>query len=123
MAYDENLDARIAEVVADWGATRKKMFGGTCPLMHGNMLCGVHNDNLIVRLGEKAGAAALDEPHTRPFDITGRPMKGWVMVSPEGYAGGALSDWLERARTFVATLPTPWAQSSLSPPACKHALK
>ncbi len=105
MAYDEQLDARITEVVANWGATTKKMFGGTCHLLHGNMLCGVHHDNLIVRLGEKAGAAALDEPHTRPFDITGRPMKGWVMVSPAGYAGKALTDWLERARTFVSTLP------------------
>jgi hypothetical protein len=105
MAYDEKLDARITEVVADWGATKKKMFGGTCHLLHGNMLCGVHNDRLIVRLGKKAGPAALDEPHTRPMDITGRPMKGWVMVSPKGYAGESLSAWLERARAFVSTLP------------------
>jgi hypothetical protein len=105
MAYDEELDARIAEAVASWGATKKKMFGGTCYLMHGNMLCGVHKDRLIVRLGEQAGAAALDEAHTRPFDITGRPMKGWVMVSPQGYAGSGLHPWLERARVFVAALP------------------
>ena len=105
MAYDENLDARITEVVADWGATRKKMFGGTCHLLHGNMLCGVHNENLIVRLGPEAGTAALDEPHVAPMEITGKPMKGWVMVSPEGYAGQALNDWLDRARTFVSTLP------------------
>jgi hypothetical protein len=105
MAYDEKLDTRISEIVADWGATRKKMFGGTCHLLHGNMLCGVHNDRLIVRLGEKAGPAALQEPHTRPMDITGRPMKGWVMVSPKGHAGEALIVWLERARAFVSTLP------------------
>jgi hypothetical protein len=105
MAYDDKLDARITEVVADWGATKKKMFGGTCHLLHGNMLCGVHDDRLIVRLGEKARPAALDEPHTRPMDITGRPMKGWIMVSPQGYAGKAVRDWLDRARTFVSTLP------------------
>lgn len=105
MAYDEKLDARITEVIAGWGATKRKMFGGTCHLLHGNMLCGVHNDRLIVRLGQQAGPAALDEPHTRPMDITGRPMKGWVMVSPQGYAGQALRDWLDRARTFVSTLP------------------
>ena len=52
-----------------------------------------------------AGPAALEEPHTRPMDITGRPMKGWVMVSPKGYAGEALNAWLERARVFVSTLP------------------
>lgn len=102
MAYDDKLDVRITEIVADWGATKKKMFGGTCHLLNGNMLCGVHKDRLIVRLGEKAGPAALDEPHTRPMDVTGRPMKGWVMVSPQGYAGKALRDWLDRARTFVS---------------------
>jgi hypothetical protein len=105
MAFDEELDARITEAVASWGATKKKMFGGTCYLLHGNMVCGVYKDRLIVRLGEEAGEAALDEPHTRPFDITGRPMKGWLMVSPQGYAGDGLDAWLERARVFVATLP------------------
>lgn len=105
MAYDEKLDARVREIVANWGATTKKMFGGTCHLLQGNMLCGVNTDQLIVRLGVEAGTAALEEPHTRPMDITGRPMKGWVVVSPKGYAGGALGDWLERARQFVSTLP------------------
>ena len=105
MACDEKLDARISEVVDDWGATTQKMFGGTCHLLRGNILCGVNNDRLIVRLGEKAGSAALEEPHTQPMDITGRPMKGWVIVSPKGYAGKALNEWLERARAFVSTLP------------------
>lgn len=105
MAYDLELDSRITEVVTSWGATRKKMFGGTCHLLDGNMLCGVHNDHLIVRLGKDAGRAALEEAHTRPMDITGRPMKGWVMVSPEGYAGDALGGWLEKARGFESTLP------------------
>jgi hypothetical protein len=105
MAYDEKLDARVREIVAKWGATTKKMFGGTCHLLQGNMLCGVNTDQLIVRLGEEAGAVALKEPNTRPMDITGRPMKGWVIVSPKGYAGEALGNWLERARKFVSTLP------------------
>jgi len=105
MAYDEELDARVREIVANWGSTTKKMFGGTCHLLQGNMLCGVNTDQLIVRLGVEAGTAALEEPHTRPMDITGRPMKGWVIVSPKGYAGEALGDWLERARQFVSALP------------------
>lgn len=105
MAYDEELDARVREIVANWGSTTKKMFGGTCHLLQGNMLCGVNTDQLIVRLGVEAGTLALEEPHTRPMDITGRPMKGWVIVSPKGYAGEALGDWLERARQFVSTLP------------------
>ena len=105
MAYDEKLDARVSAIVANWGATTKKMFGGTCHLLQGNMLCGVNTDQLIVRLGKEAGPAALEEPHTRPMDITGRPMKGWVIVSPKGYSGEALNEWLERARVFVSTLP------------------
>ena len=105
MAYDEKLDARVSTIVANWGATTKKMFGGTCHLLQGNMLCGVNTDQLIVRLGKEAGPAALEEPHTRPMDITGRPMKGWVIVSPKGYSGEALNEWLERARVFVSTLP------------------
>ncbi len=105
MAYDKKLDARVREIAANWGGTTKKMFGGTCHLLQGNMLCGVNTDQLIVRLGEEAGTAALEESHTRPMDITGRPMKGWVIVSPKGYAGEALGDWLERARQFVSTLP------------------
>lgn len=105
MAYDKKLDARVSKIVADWGATTKKMFGGTCHLLQGNMLCGVNTDQLIVRLGVEAGTAALKEPHTRQMDITGRPMKGWVIVSPQGYAGEALDGWLERARQFVSTLP------------------
>ena len=105
MAYDEKLDARVSTIVANWGATTKKMFGGTCHLLQGNMLCGVNTDQLIVRLGKEAGPAALEEPHTRPMDITGRPMMGWVIVSPKGYSGEALNEWLERARVFVSTLP------------------
>ena len=105
MGYDEDLDARISDIVKDWGATRKKMFGGTCHLLHGNMLCGVHNEYLIVRVGQEVASEALEEPHVRPMDITGRPMRGWVMIEPKGYRGDGLRAWLERARVFVSILP------------------
>jgi len=62
-------------------------------------------DSLIVRLGAETGARALEEEHTRPFDITGRPMNGWVMVDEKGYRGDALGEWLAMAHAFVATLP------------------
>jgi TfoX/Sxy family transcriptional regulator of competence genes len=105
MAYDPELDARVEEIATSWGASRKKMFGGTCYLLRGNMLAGVYRDSLIVRLGKDAGAAALDLPDVRPFDITGNPMSGWVMVDSENLDDAALEDWLEQARDFVATLP------------------
>lgn len=105
MPYDEEFDRRISRATERWGTVRKKMFGGTCHLLNGNMLCGVHENTLIVRLGPEAGTSALDEPHTRPMDVTGRPMKGWVTVEPEGFKGDNLDIWLERAHRFVATLP------------------
>ena len=101
MPYSEQLDDRINAVIGDWGATRKKMFGGTCHLIHGNMMCGVYKDCLILRLGEEDGAAALKQPHTKPMDITGRPMKGWVMVEQAGLNEAALEDWLNKARRLV----------------------
>jgi hypothetical protein len=105
MGYDEALDRRITKAAAVWGTTRKKMFGGTCHLLNGNMLCGVNEKTLIVRLGREAGAAALEQPYTRPMDVTGRPMKGWVTVEPGGYKGKSLQAWLERAHAYVSKLP------------------
>lgn len=82
------------------------MFGGVCFLLQGNMLVGVWETSLIVRLGPEAGPAALAEPHVRPFDVTGKPMRGWVMVSAEGLDDdAALSRWLERSLEFVRLLP------------------
>lgn len=106
MAYDERLDARVADIVMGWGATRRKMFGGTCYMLKGNMMAGVWRESLIVRLGREEGAAALELPHVRPFDISKNPMSGWVMVDGETLEeDGALVAWLEQAREFVETLP------------------
>jgi TfoX/Sxy family transcriptional regulator of competence genes len=105
MAYNEELDSRIMGVISNWGTTRKKMFGGTCHLLNGNMMCGVYKDYLILRLGESRAEEALAQPHIKPFDITGRPMKGWVMVSEEAFEGTALDEWLDLARKFAESLP------------------
>jgi hypothetical protein len=105
MAYDEELDARIAKAVTKWYAERKKMFGGTCYLLRGNLFCGVHRDRLILRVGNEAAAEALQKPHVSVFDITGRPMKGWIMVEKGGFEGRRLAAWLEKAEAFVRTLP------------------
>jgi len=105
MPYNRELDDRINVIIADWGTTRKKMFGGTCNLVNGNMMCGVYKDYLILRLGEGAGKAALLRPHTKPFDITGKPMKGWIMVEQAGLTDTALEGWLDKAKRFAKTLP------------------
>ena len=107
MAFDETLAARIRDALTQLrGITEKRMFGGVGFLMNGNLLVGVWKQSLIVRLGPKDGKAALLEPHVKEFDITGRPMKGWVMVGPEGIDDdGQLKVWIERAMKFVETLP------------------
>lgn len=82
MPYNENIDRRLTAIVSRWqGTTAKKMFGSVCHLIYGNMFCGVYKDFLILRLGEKFAQKVLTLEHARPFDITGRPMKGWIMLS------------------------------------------
>lgn len=107
MAYDEGLAQRIREIIVEVpGLEEKKMFGGIGFLVRGNMACGVYKEDLIVRLGPDMNDEALADPHTRPFDITGRPMKGWVMVNADGYeADEDLNLWVQRGVEFSLTLP------------------
>jgi hypothetical protein len=82
------------------------MFGGVGFMIDGNMACGVHKDLLVVRVGPDAHQAAMAKPHTLPFDITGRAMNGWVMVSAEGCAEDkALAAWVTEGVDFALTLP------------------
>jgi hypothetical protein len=75
-------------------------------MLQGNMCCGVVDEDLMVRLGPELGEKALREPHARPMDFTGRPMKGFVYVSPDGTAiEPALRAWVERAVAFASSLP------------------
>ncbi len=109
MPYNEEIDARLKQIVSKSGwknTDNKKMFGGGCHLLNGNMFCGVHKDFLILRLGEENAKNALARPFVRPFDITGRPMKGWVMVEREGFnSDDELENWLNQAKEFACTLP------------------
>jgi len=107
MGYDPEIDLRINRIIATWkGTDAKKMFGGVCHLLKGSMFCGVYKDFLILRLGEKGAEEALRLPFVHPFDITGKPMKGWVMVDKEGIQeDDALEDWLKKARDFAKTIP------------------
>jgi TfoX/Sxy family transcriptional regulator of competence genes len=108
MAYNEEIEVRIKKVVSRWKkADAKKMFGGVCHLLNGNMFCGVYKDYLILRLGEEGAKTALESPFVKPFDITGRPMQGWVMIESEGFnSDDALKDWLNKAKAFVKNLPS-----------------
>src|SRR5271170_7436399 len=106
MAFDESLADRIRHALArKKGIEERKMFGGICFMLTGNMLVGVWKDSLIVRLGQDQGEALL-EPHVKPFDITGKPMKNWVLVKPEGIKEDEqLTGWIQRAVKFVGKMP------------------
>lgn len=107
MAYDEGVAERLRDALAaESGLSEKKMFGGVAFLLDGNMCCGVNGENLMLRLGAEAAADALERPHARPMDFTGRPMKGFVFVDPPGYESDAdLEAWVARAIGFARTLP------------------
>lgn len=106
MAYSESLVRRIRHLLASRrGITEKKMFGGIGFLLNGNLCVGIWRTSLIVRLGPEQAAAALEEPNVVEFDITGRPMKGWIMVEPDGLeTDEQLSGWIQRAVEFVGEL-------------------
>src|SRR5258706_3045070 len=85
MAYDEKLAGRVRGLLAKRKAiAEKKMFGGVAFLLNGNMCVGLHGKELIVRLDPEETDRVLERPHTRIFDMTGRPMKGWILVKPAG---------------------------------------
>jgi len=104
MAYDERMAERIRHVLnTRRGVTEKKMFGGLAFLLHGKMFCGLAGPDLMVRVGPDRHAAALAEPHVRPMDFTGRPMKGYVYVDPGGIkTDPQLKRWVEMGADFVA---------------------
>jgi TfoX/Sxy family transcriptional regulator of competence genes len=108
MPYDEGLAQRVRELLEEEpGFDEKKMFGGICFLLFGNMVCGIINDDLIVRVGVDVYEEALKLAQTKKFDLTGRPMRGWVMVlSPGLESDENLSQWVQKAVTYVRSLPS-----------------
>jgi TfoX/Sxy family transcriptional regulator of competence genes len=107
MAYDEVLAGRIRDALGQQpGLVEKKMFGGVGFMVQGNMACGVYKDMLIVRVDPETYEETMKYPHTRPFDITGRAMKGWLMVEPSGLIGETeFKEWVEAGLKFALTLP------------------
>jgi hypothetical protein len=107
MAFDTGLAERIrAQLKRTAGLQEKKMFGGLAFLVNGNMACGVHKNELMVRVPPDRNAELLARPHTRPFDLSGRPIAGWILVGPSGYrTDGSLAAWIELGMEFARSLP------------------
>lgn len=106
MAYDLELAERIRAQLQGIPFVEKKMFGGIGFLIGGNMSCGVYKDDLIVRVEPEKHDALLKKPHAKPFDITGRPMKGWLLVEPDGVRmNKQLAAWIKESVEFTSSLP------------------
>ena len=107
MAYDEGLAQRVREALSDrTDLTEKKMFGGLCFLLGGNMCCGIVGDELMLRVGPDAYPVVLARPHAREMDFTGRALRGMVYVDTDGIADDAeLAEWVDFGVTFAGNLP------------------
>ena len=107
MSFDEFLGGRVRTALsARTDVAEKRMFGGLTFMVGGNMCIGIIGDDLMVRVGPEGDAEALSQPHARPMDFTGRPMKGYVYVSPAGVeTDEILAAWVERAVAHATALP------------------
>lgn len=107
MAYDESLAARVTGILSHKAdIAERRMFGGLAFMLAGNMCCCVTDRGLMVRVGPDGYEEALAMPHAGPMDMTGRPMRGWVLVQSEGLIGDdSLNGWVKMGAAFAATLP------------------
>jgi len=104
--YDEDLANRVRGTIGTHQAfSERKMFGGLCFMLGGNMACGVVGNDLIVRTGPNRYEEALRQPHVRPMDFTGRPMRGMVFVGQEALDDAGLARWIEMAASVATALP------------------
>ncbi len=106
MVYDELLAFRVRKLLSEQKRLgEREMFGGITFMLHGKMCCGVVGDELVIRVGREGYDEALGQPHVRPMDFTGRPLKGFVFISPDGYeTDEKLVEWVKQATKFVSSL-------------------
>ena len=95
MPYDEKLAIRIDELLkGKKNFTSKKMFGGIGYMLNGNMYRGIHKDDLIIRCGPADTDKLLAEKNVKVFNITGKPMKGWLLITSQGTMGNVYKNGL-----------------------------
>jgi TfoX/Sxy family transcriptional regulator of competence genes len=106
MHSNPKLTERLRAATTDQPLEERVMFGGVAFFLRGNFCVGIYHDLLVLRLGEEQAEHAIFRPHVVPMDITGKPMRGWVMVKPSGCrTKPQIESWLEKAIAFVSTLP------------------
>jgi TfoX/Sxy family transcriptional regulator of competence genes len=107
MAYNAGLADDIRARIGGRGdLTEKEMFGGIAFMVGGNMAVGVSGDDLMVRVGKETYDEVLTRPGVREFDMSGKPMRGWVLVSDKGHSTEAeLTSWIDRGVSYAESLP------------------
>lgn len=106
MAYDQRLADDVRARIGHPDLTEREMFGGIAFMIAGNMAVGVSGDELMVRVGKDAHDDLVTQPGARIFDMSPRPMRGWIVVAPEGLATDpALDTWIQRGVAYAETLP------------------
>ncbi len=99
------LEDRIAKALGKHKPISKKMFGGTCFMINGNMVIGTFKDGILAWVGMDA-RHALEMPGARPFEMRGRVMEGYVMVGGTALASeAALASWIDLCLAFNSPLP------------------
>lgn len=101
MSYNESLAARVRQFLKSKRVQEKKMMGGLTFMVNGKMCVGILKDELMARIDSDVYEAALERPGCRPMDFTGKPMKGFVFIGPEG-TRDELKDWVDLALDFNA---------------------
>ncbi|HEV8354813.1 MAG TPA: TfoX/Sxy family protein [bacterium] len=107
MAYDSRLAARVRKLIgARRSVAEREQFGGIAFLVNGNVACGIIGDDLLVRVGPERHDEAMKSGDARPFSLTGRPSKGWILVRASGLrSAAALKRWVELGMSFAKSLP------------------
>ena len=106
MHSDPKLTERLREALDGTPLVERVMFGGVAFFLKGNFCCGIWHDMLVLRLGVERAEDVMFQKHVRPMDITGTPMRGWVMIAPAGCrTRKQLDGWFDSAMNFVKTLP------------------
>ena len=108
MAYDKKLLERVRKTLRKTKVfEEKKMFGGVCFLLNGNMAFGIHENNMMIRVGKEKYEEALKQKHAKEMDFTGRPMRGMVTVLNKGLESeDGLKRWIKMGIDFAGSLPS-----------------
>lgn len=106
-SYEAQTVERVRRMLSENpNIVEKRMIGGLSFLLNGNMCCGVTGNALMIRVGREGLEQALAQPYVRRMEFAGRPLAGFICVSPEGYQSDAdLAKWVQQGLDFAATLP------------------